>query len=228
MRSFSLFSLSLLVGCSSQAKQDTFPSHTAGANSYLALGDSYTIGTSVEEPQRWPVQLVHALRKEGVTIDDPMILARNGWRTDELEAALDQAKIVGPFRLVSLLIGVNDQYGKQTPEGYRPRFAKLLERSIALAGGRAERVLVLSIPDYDYGPPRKFAPPNIGDTIDRFNQANREETERRGAVYVDVTALSRRAVDDEKLWASDRLHFSGEMYRMWVEAMTPRVKEMLK
>lgn len=224
MRYLSLIPM-LLAGCAADPPGLTF---TAGPNSYLALGDSYTVGTSVAESDRWPAQLTRALRNEGVTLDGPKILAEAGWRTEDLQEALDHAKITGPFRLVSLQIGVNDQYKKGTPEEYRPRFVRLLEQAIALAGGRADHVLVLSIPDYDYGPTRKFAPANIGETIDRFNVVNREEAERRGATYVDVTPLSRRAAAEPDLRATDLLHFSGEMYRLWTDVITPRLTKVLK
>lgn len=213
-----------LAGCNNASVSAAKPS----PNAYLALGDSYTIGESVKEVERWPVQLVQALRKKNVTIDDPTILARTGWTTTALQQALDDARLVGPYRLVSLLIGVNDQYTKSTPEAYRPRFAKLLQRAIKLAGDQADRVLVLSIPDYNYGPDRKFAPSNISESIDQFNMVCKEETQKQGAVYIDVTTLSRQAVDKPELRAGDNLHFSGEMYALWVNAMLPKVIEMLK
>ncbi len=217
----------LMAGCSKPIVSATNPIK-AGPHAFLALGDSYTIGEAVDEEARWPVQLVKALRQIGVTIDDPTILARTGWTTENLQNALNAASYVGPYQLVSLMIGVNDQYRRQSPEDYRPRFAKLLQQAIALAGGKAGHVLVVSIPDYDYGPERKFAPPKIGETIDLFNVVCKEEAQRLGAVYVDVTALSRQDKENESLRANDNLHFSGAMYALWVEAMLPRVMKMLK
>lgn len=118
------------------------------ALSYLALGDSYTIGEGVEPAARWPLQLVAGLRDISVAVDDPQIIATTGWTTDELEAGIDAAAPQGPFGLVSLLIGVNDQYRGRSVDDYRPRFTALLQRALGFAGDRAQRVLVLSIPDW--------------------------------------------------------------------------------
>lgn len=224
MRPF-LVAFVLLTGCAADPPPRTI---VAGSHAFLALGDSYTAGISVAEAERWPTQLARALRKQGVPLDAPIVLAQAGWRTTDLQNALDHARITGMFRLVSLQIGVNDQYKKGTPEEYRPRFARLLDRAIALAGDRPDHVLVLSIPDYDYGPPRKFAPPNIGESINQFNLVNRAECERRGVLYADVTPLSRRAIAEPSLRATDSLHFSGEMYRLWVDSMTPQVARVLR
>lgn len=216
-----------MLGCSKPVVNKTMPIQ-AGPHSFLALGDSYTIGENVDEDERWPVQLVKALRSKGLTIDDPTFVAHTGWRTDQLLSALKIFPYIGPFQLVTLQIGVNDQYGKRTAEDYRPRFVQLLQQAITLAGGKADHVLVLSIPDYDYGPFRKFAPPNIGETIDQFNAVCKEESKKLGAVYFDVTTLSRQAKKNETLQAEDKIHFSGAMYALWVEAMLPQVTEMLK
>ena len=115
---------------------------------YLALGDSYTIGESVEPDGRWPMQLAAALRADGIAIDDPRIIARTGWTTDELSSAIEDADPPGDdYGLVTLLIGVNDQYRGRDVDGYRHAFAVLLERAIGFAGRRADRVVVLAIPD---------------------------------------------------------------------------------
>ncbi|TAM21360.1 MAG: SGNH/GDSL hydrolase family protein, partial [Rhodanobacter sp.] len=116
--------------------------------SYLALGDSYTIGEGVEATGRWPAQLAARLRNEGVPLAEPQILATTGWTTDELAAAMDGTRFDPPYALVSLLIGVNNQYRERSAEAYRGEFVALLERAITLAGERSSRVLVLSIPDW--------------------------------------------------------------------------------
>jgi lysophospholipase L1-like esterase len=195
----------------------------------LALGDSYTIGEGVLEGERWPNQLAQALRQEGYLIDDPLILARTGWTTDELQAAIDQAGLSGPFDLVSLLIGVNNQYRGLDVETYRMEFRALLEQAVDFAGGQAERVIVLSIPDWGVTP---FAPPQarqqIAAEIDLFNQVAREEAGRLGARYVDVTLLSRQAAEDETLLAADGLHLSGKMYAGWMALVLPEAQEALE
>jgi lysophospholipase L1-like esterase len=193
---------------------------------FIALGDSYTIGESVAEAERWPVQLARRLRAEGINIAEPVIIARTGWTTDELAAAIDEQTLEGPFDLVSLLIGVNNQYRGYDQAVYRQEFAQLLARAVAFAGGNAGRVLALSIPDWGvtpfaYGRDRAA----IAADIDAFNAINRAETARLGAHYVDVTAVSRQAADDHSLLADDGLHPSGKMYGLWVELALPVVRD---
>ena len=195
----------------------------------LALGDSYTIGESVAPDERWPVQLVAALRARGLTVDDAQIVAKTGWTTDELNAAIDSANPQGPFDLVTLLIGVNNQYRGRDAEQYRGEFAALLKRAIAFAGGDARRVIVVSIPDWGVTP---FAEGRdraaIAAAIDRFNAINREETQRAGSRYVDITPGSRRAATDRSLVAGDGLHPSGAMYGDWTSAILPEAVEVLR
>ena len=188
----------------------------------LALGDSYTIGESVPEAERWPVQLVAMLSKSGTALEQPLIIAKTGWTTDELSAAIADHKPAGPFQLVTLLIGVNNQYRGRDEENYRQEFRSLLHQAIAFAGQRASRVIVLSIPDWGVTPFAKGRDRlKIAAEIDRFNQINWEETDRAGARYVDVTPISRRAARDPHLVAEDGLHPSGEMYRLWSEKILP-------
>lgn len=197
---------------------------------YLALGDSYTIGESVAENQRWPVQLTARLRAAGLAVADPQIIARTGWTTGELAARIAQEHITGPFDLVSLLIGVNNQYRGLSLADYRQEFGELLETAVALAGGETGRVVVLSIPDWGVTP---FAakmsrdPGQVAVEIDAFNAANRQEAAARGVAYVDVTPISRQAATDLALLADDGLHPSGKMYAAWVELALPLVCEML-
>ncbi len=185
---------------------------------FLALGDSYTIGEGVVPAQRWPVELAARLRERGVTVAEPVIIARTGWTAADLSDAVEEARPQGPFDLVTLQIGVNNQYQGEDPGRYRPRFAALLRRAVTLAGGRPERVVVLSIPDWSVTP---FAGETGRDRartaaeIERFNQVDREETRRAGARWVDVTPFSRKAGADPSLLASDGLHPSGVQYAEW-------------
>ena len=189
---------------------------------FLALGDSYTIGESVPESDRWPVQLAGMLRERGVNVADPVIIARTGWTTDELAAGIDAAAPEGRFDLVSLLIGVNNQYRGRDAEEYRQQFRERLSQAVRFANGDARRVIVLSIPDWGVMP---FAEgrdrARIASEIDRFNAINREETSRAGARYVDVTPVSREATRDPSLAAGDGLHPSGAQYRRWAELALP-------
>ncbi len=193
---------------------------------FLALGDSYTIGESVAAWERWPVQLAGLLRAEGFPVDDPTIIATTGWTTDELWAGIDRANPSGVYDLVSLLIGVNDQYRGRGRDEYRRQFAALLERAVDFAGEKSSCVLVLSIPDWGVTP---FAQGRdraaIAAEIDAFNAINCEEAGRRGAHYIDVTPLSRKAAEDLSLVASDGLHPSGKMYAAWAHLALPSARQ---
>jgi len=192
---------------------------------FLALGDSYTIGESVAEADRWPNQLVRALRAGKTIVADPEIIAKTGWTTDELWAAIDAAKPHGPYSLVTLFIGVNNQYRGRDAEQYRKEFVALLHRAIGFAGGDAKRVIVVSIPDWGATP---FAEgrdrAKIGAEIDHFNAIAREEAVRTGAHFADVTPVSRHASTDPTLVAPDGLHPSAKMYAQWVAVIEPEAR----
>jgi len=185
-------------------------------HSFLALGDSYTIGENVDAPSRWPAQLARALRAMRVDVDDPEIVARTGWTTDELAAGIDAAAPAGSYALVTLMVGVNDQYRGRDAEQYRGAFASLLGRSVAFAGGEPGRVLVLSIPDWGVTP---FAAgqdrARVARTIDGFNAIARAVTIGAASRWVDVTPASREARAN---WVgSDGLHPTEAQYARWVE-----------
>ncbi|HZQ10114.1 MAG TPA: SGNH/GDSL hydrolase family protein [Anaerolineae bacterium] len=193
---------------------------------YLALGDSYTIGESVSAHERFPVQLARRLREQGIQIDEPQIIARTGWTTDELERAILQNPPPGPFDLVTLLIGVNNQYRGRDAEEYRREFVGLLERAIAFAGNNPARVIVISIPDWGmtpFGRNRK----NVSAEIDMFNAINQSEATARGVHYVNITPISRKAENDTSLIAGDGLHPSGKMYSQWVDLLLPIAQRIL-
>jgi len=195
---------------------------------YLALGDSYTIGESVDEAERWPNQLADFLKAGGLPTE-VAIIARTGWTTQELWDGIQAQKINPPYDLVSLLIGVNNQYRGYDINEYRTQFVFLLNKSIEYAGGNPKRVIVLSIPDWGVTP---FAQgqnsEQIAEDIDAFNAVNHEETEKAGAYYVDVTPISREAVHDGSLIASDGLHPSGKMYVEWAKLAYPAALKALE
>lgn len=186
---------------------------------YLALGDSYTIGQSVDPTLRWSTWLAHALPTA-----DPTIIARTGWTVANLDAAMDRAELDGPYALVTLLIGVNDQFQGGTPEAYRPAFRAILRRAIGLAGGPC-RVVVLSIPDYGNTPFGHGRAEMIGAAIDAFNSVNREESASAGVAYVSVTEISREP--DAALVAADGLHPSGAQYLRWADVALPAARAAL-
>lgn len=196
----------------------------------LSLGDSYTIGESVADKERWPVRLAALLRARGLRVVDPTIVARTGWTTDELSAGIDDALPAGPFDVVTLLIGVNNQYRGRSLAEYRDQFHTLLARAIRFAGGNAAHVIVLSIPDWGLTPFASGAGRDrgrIAAEIDAFNGVNREETVQSGARYVDITPISRQVLQEPGLVAADGLHPSGEMYARWVEVTLPAALEIL-
>jgi len=192
---------------------------------YLALGDSYTIGEGVAGSERWPEQWCAALRQQGVDIGSPRIIAGTGWSTDELAAAIDAAEPLGLWDRVSLQIGVNNQYRGRDPDNYRREFTALLDRAIALAALRPDRVSVLSIPDWGVTP---FAQTSgrdrvlIAQQIDAFNAMARKATLARGAHWIDITDLTRRHGAEPLMLADDGLHPSGAMYSLWVARIMAR------
>ena len=201
---------------------------------FLALGDSYTIGESVPEDERWPNQLAELIRSSpqfdetGGTIE-VTIIARTGWTTDELWNGIQEVTIEPPYDLVSLLIGVNNQYRGRDIEEYRAGFVFLLNKAIEYAGGDPDRVIVLSIPDWGVTP---FAnnrdSKQIAVEINQFNAVNEEESKKAGVHYVDVTPSSREVVTDASLIASDGLHPSGKMYAEWAKLALPEALKIIE
>jgi len=223
-----LVGLVLLAGCQPAALEETSREENMLTIRYLALGDSYTIGESVAARDRWPEQLAKLLEAEGLQTEVTLI-ARTGWTVDELWEGIQANPPEGTYDLVTLLIGVNDQYRGYPVDGYREDFRFMLGKAIEYAGGRPDRVVVLSIPDWGFTPfaaTRDTEP--ISRQIDEFNAVNLAETEAAGAHYVDVTIISRMAMDDFELIAGDRLHPSGKMYTLWAEKVLPVVKEILR
>lgn len=201
---------------------------STAATSLLSLGDSYTIGEGVDPADRWPDRLVRGLRGRGFVVADPTIIARTGWTTDELSAAIDQTAPRGSFDLVTLLVGVNDQYRGRLAAEYRGPFRALLERAVGFAASVPDRVIVLSIPDWSVTP---FASGRdrrrIAVEIEEYNAINSEEAHRTGAHYVDVTRLSKNAANDPSLLADDGLHPSARMYEMWAEIVLPVAEQAI-
>ena len=198
------------------------PTQKENTPRYLALGDSYTIGESVASRERFPEQLVRALRGRGVEMPGPLVIARTGWTTDELSAAIDDANLRGTFELVTLLIGVNNQYRGYPLDVYKAEFKALLERAIGFAEGDAGRVIVVSIPDWGVTPYAQGRDRQaIAREIDAFNDVNRARSLAAGARYVDITPISRRAAREPNLIAPDGLHPSADMYAEWVALILP-------
>jgi lysophospholipase L1-like esterase len=220
-----LFELALgIMMTATTVSVDTIPG-------YLALGDSYTIGESVAVDQRWPVQLVSVLRARGLRLDDPQIIAVTGWTTDELETGMQQAGLERCYGLVSLSIGVNNQYRHRNLRNFRQEYDRLLQRAIDLAGGNKQRVFVLSIPDWSVTPFAKSTDRDLGQeaaALAAYNQAKREITEASAVAYFDITPSTQLAAKDTTLLAADGLHPSGKLYALWVEQIIDKVQAMLE
>ncbi len=191
---------------------------------YLALGDSYTNGESVALNKNFPHQTVALLRKEKISIEDPAIIAKTGWTTDELQEMLNRTRLQIPFDFVTLLIGVNNQYRGRSTEEYVVQFTQLLQQAIGYAGEKPEHVIVLSIPDWGVTP---FAEgrdrAKIAREIDAFNAINEKISKQYKVHYINITAFTRAAASDKTLVTKDGLHPSAKDYGRWAE----KVKEVM-
>ena len=196
---------------------------------YLALGDSYTIGQSVREADRFPSQTVQLLRAQNISIRDAVYIATTGWTTKDLLTALNSQQPEKIFDIVSLLIGVNDQFEQSGTTGYGERFSALLNIAVDLAGGRKSRVFVLSIPDYSVTP---FVPEKekalVSMQIEQFNAINKEITLQNNITYIDITPSTRQAATDASLIANDGLHPSAKEYAVWANILAPLIKKALQ
>jgi len=219
MRHFNvLWFLLVLVSmsCSSQ-ESDQKLQEQIKSKSYLALGDSYTIGESVPVSDRFPVILVNDLNGKGYNFQEPKIVAKTGWTTDELKAAILKENLSENYDLGALLIGVNNQYRGRDVENFRLEFADLLQMAIGFANDQPEKVVVVSIPDWGVSP---FASgrdqEKIAEEIDLYNKVKKEETLKRNVTFVDITVISRSGLGIPDYFAKDGLHFSGKMHQLWV------------
>lgn len=205
------------------------PAMIAPAKKYLALGDSYTIGQSVPEADRFPVQTKIGLASQGINMSNPQIIATTGWTTTNLQNAIAALNPAGPYDVVSLLIGVNDQYQYHDTAGYRQRFLNILNTAIQLAGSRRDHVFVLSIPDYSVTPFARYSDTAfIRRQIDQFNAINKEVTLQNDCSYLDITPSTREAANDPSLIATDGLHPSGKEYKKWADHLGPMMKTVLQ
>jgi lysophospholipase L1-like esterase len=230
MRLQSIFlSLCLLLACEKKAADNmtNLLTTTDSSLTYLALGDSYTIGEAVTQKESFPYQLVSQLNVGGDKFSDPKIIAKTGWTTSELQGGIkaDQ-NLLANYDFVTLLIGVNNQYRGNSIEEYRKEFKALLQTAVNLAGGNKKGVFVVSIPDWGvtaFGKASGRELKVISKEIDEFNAVNKEETQIMGVSYIDITPASRNAATDPSLIASDGLHPAGKMYATWAAAVAPKV-----
>ena len=198
------------------------------AYTYLALGDSYTIGQSVLSSENFPNQTVQLLNQQNYNFKSPEILATTGWTTDELQTNINSHTFTLPYDFVSLLIGVNNQYRGRSVENYKPEFESLLKQAIQFAGGNANRVMVVSIPDWGVTP---FANgrdrAQIAKEIDDYNAANKYFSVIYKVNYIDITPDSREAATDLSLVAGDGLHPSSKEYARCAQKVFTAIKQQL-
>ena len=184
----------------------------------LCLGDSYTIGEMVLSTENFPNQTVNLLRQSGHEFENPEIVARTGWTTDELQAAIKHHRFQDSYDFVTLLIGVNNQYRGEAVEDYKPQFELLLKQAITFAKGKNDHVIVLSIPDWSVTPFAKDRDRNkIAAEIDNYNQANKNIALAYHVHYIDITPGTKEAIHDKTLIAPDSLHPSAKEYERWAE-----------
>ena len=227
-----LFFCTTLFACSKQSSTGT--GYTAPVinngplKKWLALGDSYTIGQGVTAAERFPAQTANILQQSGINMATPAYIATTGWTTTDLSNAI-QTQNPGTYDVVSLLIGVNDQYQNHDTTGYRQRFTNLLDKAIQLANGKKQNVFVVSIPDYSVTP---FAAGSdtarIRKELDWFNAINKSVTDAYNCPYLDITTLTREALTDRSLLAADGLHPSGKEYKLWADRLAPMIGRVLR
>ena len=202
------------------------------ALTYLAIGDSYTIGEQVPAKDNFPNQVYSLMKKDFSDFTEPRIIAKTGWTTDELEKGIIAADKTEPLQasydFVSLLIGVNNQYRGRTVENYKPEFEELLKKAIRFAGNKANHVVVVSIPDWGVTPFAKGRDRNkIAKEIDAYNAAAKEICNKYNVHYIDITPWTREAATDNSLLAADGLHPSGKEYKRWAERIAEFFKSRL-
>lgn len=197
--------------------------------SWLALGDSYTIGEGVKQEDSYPFQTVALLRNENLSIADPQIIAKTGWTTAELKSAMKKARLQPAYDMVSLLIGVNNQYRGWPLNQYKIEFEELLKWSLQLAGRHSRHVFVISIPDWGVTP---FAEgrdrQKIANEINQFNEANKFVTDQYQVNYLDITPGTREAAKNSSLLGADHLHPSAKEYARWSNLLATQMKKILQ
>ena len=196
--------------------------------SYLALGDSYTIGEALPLIESFPYQTVQQLRTQNITMAAPEIIARTGWTTDELQAAMDRYTFLPQYDVVTLLIGVNNQYRGYSIETYKEELERLLQQAVILAGRKKENVVVLSIPDYSVTPfAQEKNKERIQKEIEAFNQVKYGVCAAHNIHFINITESTRRAKNNVHLLAADGLHPSAEEYREWALPLAQKIAHVL-
>jgi lysophospholipase L1-like esterase len=227
----SLLMMSFLACSNSDSESKTQMGNTKRPLKYLALGDSYTIGEGVPKQDRFPNQLVKRLKDElNLNINQPVIIAKTGWTVDELQKAIDRSRsITPPYDLVTLLIGVNNQYRGKALEEYKIEFEKMLLQSIGFAGNLPNHVIVLSIPNWGVTPfavEKKSDQLKVANEIDAFNLAKKEICKQYGVFFIDITEHYRLVGGRPDMVVEDKLHPSSVIYTFWAEKLFDQVRTL--
>lgn len=195
--------------------------------SFLALGDSYTIGEAVPQNDSWPFQLRDQALENDLNITKMDIIAKSGWTSHDLLENVSSTHFDTQYDIVALMIGVNDQFNGVSPEVYESNFTELLNFAATLTY-EPQNVIVISIPDYSLSPAIcSCAKVIIQQEIDALNQKNLQTSIQAGTRYVDVTRITRYEGLDPSMYADDDLHFSGKMYGLWVDEITNTIDNMV-
>lgn len=199
---------------------------------YLALGDSYTIGEGVAADKNFPNQLVSMLKEDyNISFEQPEIIAVTGWTTDELKAGIEERNPKGTFDLVTLLIGVNNQYRGRDVNEYKAEFEGLLDQAISFAGGNYKHVVVVSIPDWGHTPfaaEKGVDEQKVAVEIAMYNEAKQAVTLSKGVRFLDITGMTKTLAQDLSYLVEDQLHYSEKLYREWAECLAPLVGNMFQ
>jgi len=190
--------------------------------SWLALGDSYTIGEGVPLHDSYPYQTLQLLRRQGKNFEAPEIIAKTGWTTNELLAHIAQIRLRPRYDYVTLLIGVNNQYRGMSESDYASTLSELISLALEKSGNNPQQVTVISIPDWGVTPfaaDRKAS--EISDAIDRFNAINHKQSRDHGLNYVEITEHYRKYGNLPENVVADGLHPSASIYRHWAEQLAP-------
>ena len=229
LRLFGCFTVLLTIlffsGCQQESKSTVSDQEISFQEiTFLALGDSYTIGESVDKEERWPVQLADSLRQRGYSVSPPDIIAETGWTTADLQEAIKEKNPQKSYDLVSLLIGVNNQYQNLNFEQFEQEFEQLLSQAITFAKDGKEDVFVVSIPNYGATPFGQIRnPEQIRKELKQYNETAQSIAEEYEITFINITPISEKALDNPELTASDDLHPSGKMYQQWVSKMLPSI-----
>lgn len=225
---FFAWTLLLFLACAKDGGTTPSPNANVKTYRYLALGDSYTIGTAIGEKKAYPVLLVDSLESQIPDSVEYEVIARNGWTTADLQIGINSAEPDSSFDVVTILIGVNNQYQGLSISEYRSEFLNLLNQAISFAQGEKERVLVISIPDWGVSPAGAGNRNQIAAEINDFNFAQKQVCDSLEVDFIDITSLSRTGLSNSAYIASDGLHFSAKMHQLWMRALYPMWNQKIR